>query len=54
MIIFAGFIAATASGEERGKKAKKIVVGAVIGLIIVLLDWAVVIFVSGTTANVTQ
>lgn len=54
MIIFAGFIAATASGEERGERAKKVIVGAVIGLIIVLLAWAIVIFVAGTTANVTS
>lgn len=54
MIIFAGFIAATASGEERGERAKKVIVGAIVGLIIVLLAWAIVIFVAGSTANVTS
>lgn len=53
MIIFSGFIAATASGEERGERAKKVIVGAVIGLIVILLAWAIVIFVAGTTKNVT-
>ncbi|MFC1663019.1 Mbov_0395 family pilin-like conjugal transfer protein [Patescibacteria group bacterium] len=54
MIISAGFVAATAQGEERGEKAKKVIIGAIVGLIVVLLAWAVVIFVAGTTANVTQ
>lgn len=53
MIIFSGFIAATASGEERGEKAKKLIIGALVGLVIVLLAWAIVIFVAGTTKNVT-
>jgi MFS family permease len=54
MIIFSGFIAATSQGDERGERAKKVILGAVIGLIIVLLAWAIVIFVAGTTANVTS
>jgi len=53
MIIFSGFIAATSQGDERGERAKKVIMGAVIGLIVVLLAWAIVIFVAGTTANVT-
>ncbi len=53
MIIISGFIAATASGEERGERAKKVIVGALIGLIVILLAWAIVIFVAGTTKNVT-
>ncbi|MEK7637289.1 MAG: hypothetical protein AAB402_02785 [Patescibacteria group bacterium] len=55
MIIVGGFTWLTASGnEEKVDKAKKIISAAVIGLIIVLLAWAVVIFVARTTANVTQ
>ncbi len=55
MIIIGGFTWLTASGnEEKVDKAKKIISAAVIGLIIVLLAWAVVIFVAKTTANVTS
>ncbi|MBI3115589.1 MAG: hypothetical protein HYZ09_03835, partial [Candidatus Kerfeldbacteria bacterium] len=44
----------TAAGnDERIDKAKKVISAAVIGLIIVLLAWAIVIFVAGTTANVS-
>jgi len=54
MIIIGGFQWMTASGnEEKIEKAKKVISAAVIGLIIVLLAWAIVIFVAGTTANVT-
>lgn len=53
MIIGAGFIAATSPGEERGETAKRVVVGALVGLVIVLLAWAIVVFVAGTTRNVT-
>lgn len=52
MIIFAGFIAATASSEERGEVAKRVIAGALIGLIIVLLAWAIVAFVAGSARNV--
>ena len=54
MIIYAGFIWLTAAGnEDNVDKAKKIISAAVIGLIVVLLAWAIVIFVTRTTANVT-
>lgn len=53
MIIFSGFIAATASEAERGERARRVITGAVIGLIIILLAWAVVLFVARSTANVT-
>lgn len=53
MIIISGFIAASAGDGERGEKAKKVIAGALIGLIIVLLAWAIVIFVAGSTKNVT-
>jgi cytochrome bd-type quinol oxidase subunit 2 len=55
IIIYAGVIWLTASGnEERVDKAKKILSAAVVGLIVVLLAWAIVIFVVGTTTNVTS
>ena len=55
MIIIGGFTWLTAAGnEEKVDKAKKIISAAVIGLIIVLLAWAIVIFVARTTSNVTQ
>lgn len=54
MIIYAGFVWLTAAGnEDNVDKAKKIISAAVIGLIVVLLAWAIVIFVTRTTANVT-
>ena len=55
MVIIGGFQWMTAGGnEEKVEKAKKVISAAVIGLIIVLLAWAIVIFVARTTANVTQ
>jgi hypothetical protein len=55
MIIFGGFTWLTAAGsEEKIEKAKKIISAAVIGLIVVLLAWAIVIFVAGSTKNVTS
>lgn len=53
MIIFSGIIAATSSDEDRAATAKKVISGAVIGLIVILLAWAIVIFVTRTTSNVT-
>lgn len=54
MIIFAGFIAATSDSEDRAATARRVISGAVIGLIIILLAWAIVLFVARTTANVTR
>jgi MFS family permease len=53
MIIFSGFIAATAQESERADRARKTIVGALVGLVIVLLAWAIVLFVARTTSNVT-
>ncbi|MBI4089835.1 MAG: hypothetical protein HY421_00365 [Candidatus Kerfeldbacteria bacterium] len=54
-IIYAGFVWMTAAGnEEKIERAKKIISSAVIGLVIVILAWAIVIFVAGTTSNVTR
>ena len=55
MIIIAGFMWMSAGGnEEKIEKAKKTITAAVIGLIIVLLAWAIVIFVAGTAGNVVK
>lgn len=55
MIIIGGFMWLTSGGnEEKIEKAKKTISSAVIGLIIVILAWAIVIFVAGTTRNVTS
>ncbi|USN53418.1 MAG: hypothetical protein H6760_04665 [Candidatus Nomurabacteria bacterium] len=54
MIIIGGFQWMTAGGnDEKVEKAKKIISSAVVGLIIVLLAWAIVVFVANTTSNVT-
>ena len=54
LIIYGGFVWLTAAGnEENVEKAKKIISAAVMGLIVILLAWAIVIFVANTTANVT-
>lgn len=53
MIIFSGIIAATSSDEDRAATAKKVIAGAVIGLIIILMAWAIVIFTTRTTSNIT-
>jgi TRAP-type C4-dicarboxylate transport system permease small subunit len=54
MILIGGFQWMTAGGnEEKVASAKKIISAAVIGLIVVLLAWAIVIFVVQTTSNVT-
>lgn len=54
-IIIGGFMWITAAGnEEKIETAKKYITAAVIGMIVVLLAWAIVIFVVGTTTNVTQ
>ncbi len=47
MIIYGGFIWLTAAGnEERIASAKKIISAAIIGLVIILLAWAIVWFVT--------
>ncbi|MFA5052143.1 MAG: hypothetical protein WC544_03740 [Patescibacteria group bacterium] len=54
MIIFGGFMWMTAAGnEERVKKAKTILTSAIIGMIVILLSWAMVTFVVVRVNNVT-
>ena len=55
LIIWGGFLWLTSAGnEDRIDKAKKTISAAAIGLVIILLAWAIVLFVARTTANVTQ
>ncbi len=54
-IIYGGFLWMTARGDEqRILKAKKVITSAVIGLIIVLLAWAIVTFVVKAITDATR
>lgn len=54
MIIIGGLQWMTSGGnEEKVEKAKKTISSAVVGIVIVILAWAIVIFTAGTTRNVT-
>lgn len=54
-LIYGGFIWLTAAGnEQRVEKAKQIILQAIIGLVIIILAWAVVLFVARTVANTTN
>ena len=55
MILIGGFQWMTAGGnEEKVASAKKIISAAVIGLIVVLLAWAIVIFVVSQTTDLAN
>jgi len=54
-MIYGGFVWLTAAGnEQRVEKAKQIILQAAIGMVIVLLAWAIVVFVARTFANTTS
>ncbi len=54
MIMLGGFMWMTAAGnEERVKKAKTILTSAIIGMVIIMLSWALVTFVVARVNNVT-
>lgn len=53
MIIYSIIVAATSDDSDRAEKAKSGIVAAMIGLVIILIAWAIVTFVIGTTRNVT-
>lgn len=54
-IIYGGIVWMTSGGnEEKIERAKRIIVNAVIGLVLVLLSWAIVFFVSGTLNNLSN
>jgi len=53
-IIYGGFLWLTAAGnEQRIEKAKRVILNAVVGLVIVLIAWAIVFFVARTILNTT-
>lgn len=53
-LIYGGVVWMTAAGnEQRVEKAKRIILQALIGIVIVLLSWAIVLFVQRTFARVT-
>ncbi|MFA6392324.1 MAG: hypothetical protein WCW66_06320 [Patescibacteria group bacterium] len=53
MILYAGFTWMTAGGnEEKIEKAKKIISAAIIGLVIIILSWAIVTYSLGVLSNV--
>jgi hypothetical protein len=55
MIIWGVVGALTAGGnEDRVAFAKKTIIAAVIGLVVILIAWAIVTFVVKTTTTVTQ
>lgn len=54
MIIIGSIIAATSSDSDRGEAARKTIIAAIVGLIVILISWAIVTFVIGTTTNVTS
>lgn len=55
MMLYGGFTWMTAGGnEDKVDTAKKIISSASIGLVIVLISWAIVQFVINSTSNVTR
>jgi len=55
MIMYGGFVWMTAAGNtDKVDKAKKIIIRAVIGLVIVLLAWAITLFIMRTMSDVTD
>ncbi len=54
-MIYAGFIWLTAAGNEKNvEKAKSIISATVIGMIVIILAWAIVAYVASTASNVTK
>ncbi len=53
MIIYSIIVAATSDDSDRAEKAKSGIIAAMVGLVIILIAWAIVTFVIGTTRNVT-
>lgn len=54
--LFVGFADLLISGDSEVVRirARRIITGAIIGLVVVLLAWAIVLFAARTTANVTE
>ena len=54
MIIASVIIAATSSDADRADKAKKTIIATVIGLVVIILAWAIVTFVDNTGNDLTN
>jgi len=54
IIIILGVVMAAIGGEDKAAMAKKIIVGGIIGLIIVLSAWGITRFVLENLINATQ
>lgn len=54
MIMASAIIAATSGDSNKSETAKKALIGAIIGLVVVLLAWAIVNFVVDATNKVTN
>lgn len=52
--VFGSIAGGRGGDEERAAKAKRTIVAAIIGLVVIMLAWAIVFFVIRTTTNVTQ
>ncbi len=54
-LIYGGYLWLTAAGnEQRVEKAKQVILQAVIGIVIIILAWAIVLFAARTASNVTS
>ncbi|USN53265.1 MAG: Ig-like domain-containing protein [Candidatus Nomurabacteria bacterium] len=54
-VIYGGYIWMTAGGNaDKVDKAKQIIISAAVGLVIILISWAIVTFVINTVSNVTN
>lgn len=54
-MIYGGYFWLTAAGnEQRVEKAKQVILQAAIGLVIMLMAWAIVLFVARTTGDLTN
>lgn len=53
-VLYGGFLWLTSAGnEDKIERAKKVITAAVIGLVIVLLSWAIIQFAVRTLTNVS-
>lgn len=53
LVVYGGFVWLTSAGDEsKIENAKKIISAALIGLVVILLSWALVIFTTRTATNV--
>jgi len=54
-VIYGGYLWLTSAGnEQRVEKAKQVILQALIGIVIILLAWAIVLFVARRVADVTN